>query len=101
MRDRWRGLTSSSPAAIIHALHWASGASPFSARALPFLSLRENKTRAHFFVLFGGKKNQIHTLVTSLHPPHLCRLAVFSIKPTFSLTLINPRRAPTCLSHLS
>ena len=46
MRDRWRGLTSSSPAAIIHALHWASGASPFSARALPFLSLRDKLRRS-------------------------------------------------------
>ena len=38
MRDRWRGLTSSSPAAIIHALHWAYGSVPsfLSARALPF-----------------------------------------------------------------
>ena len=94
MRDRWRGLTSSSPAAIIHALHWASRASPYL-RSCPSLSFPP------FLFCLVEKKNQIHTLVTSLHPPHLCRLAVFSIKPTFSLTLINPRRAPTCLSHLS
>ena len=64
MRDRWRGLTSSSPAAIIHALHWASGASPFSARALPFLSLREKKTKQANIFLFCWveKKNQKHTL---------------------------------------
>ena len=57
MRDRWRGLTSSSPAAIIHALHWASGASPFSARALPFLSLREKKSK-HFLFCLVEKKNK-------------------------------------------
>ena len=87
MRDRWRGLTSSSPAAIIHALHWASGASPFSARALPFLSLREKKSKHFVFCLV---KKKIHTLYYSnKHQTHLLS------------ALINPRRATTCLSHLS
>ena len=29
--------------------------------------------------------SRLEVTVTSLHPPHLCRIAVFSIKPTFSL----------------
>ena len=47
MRDRWRGLTSSSPAAIIHALHWAYGTVPslLSARAIHFLSHVSWKTK--------------------------------------------------------
>ena len=57
MRDRWRGLTSSSPAAIIHALHWASRASPYL-RSCPSLSFPP------FFVLFGGKKKP------NTHPGH-------------------------------
>ena len=44
MRDRWRGLTYLSPAAIIHALHWACGDCSLqpllhassSPRAIPF-----------------------------------------------------------------
>ena len=45
MRDRWRGLTSSSPAAIIHALHWASRASPYL-RSCPSLSFSPRQTTA-------------------------------------------------------
>ena len=39
---------------------------------------------------FGNKPSMYYSprlykpvTVTSLHPPHLCRIAVFSIKPTF------------------
>ena len=43
-----------------------------------------------FFVYSGTTIiviNNIIALIITLHPPHLCRLAVFSIKPTFSLLL--------------
>ena len=61
MRDRWRGLTSSSPAAIIHALHWASRASPYL-RSCPSLSFPPRKqNKGTFFCFVWWKKKTKYT----------------------------------------
>ena len=61
MRDRWRGLTSSSPAAIIHALHWASWASPYL-RSCPSLSFPPRKKKqANIFCFVGWEKKTKNT----------------------------------------
>ena len=39
-----------------------------------------------FFVFLSVCRSRLEVTVTSLHPPRLCRIAVFSIKPTFSLS---------------
>ena len=41
------------------------------------------KRRSQFIFRAAATSSRLEVTVTSLPPPHLCRIAVFSIKPTF------------------